>query len=1143
MKNIIRLLFFAIIFATIAPASSAQTAGTGAVAGIVTDPSGAVVPNVEVEIVSEATGAKRTATTGADGTYRFPLLPPGSYRIQASTSGFKVAVRSGLPVRVTETTGLDIKLEIGSTSDVVTVDTTPPLVQADSSALGRVTEERSVKNLPLVSRNFTQIIGLSTGASVGLTDATLVGTGNGGVINYTNEDLSVNGARSYDNNFQMDGVTANEQAAIYQWTGGIAIPNPDAIAEFKVQTGQYDASYGRNAGANVDVVTKSGSNQFHGNLFEFFRNEALNANTFFFNADGLSRGVLRQNQFGGTVGGPIKKDKLLFFASYQGTRQLNGVAATNGLAGCSTTFAGPVLTNDRSAAALGALYAGQTGALGGVAVAPDGSNINPVALTLLNLKLPNGSYVVPTPQRIVNGEGQYAFSDPCPFDEDQFMTNADFQQSAKSKFAAKFFFANQSYTLSLPQGTTVPGSPVRYTPGYRNFSLTHDYVFSANLLNQVEFGFHRIAVATNNTSSFTFPEIGSSVAQQTKDLASLSIGGTDAIGAFGNTFVSSNVFTLQDTMTYIHGRHNLRFGGGITRTDITFDWLEAPILIFLSMPDLLLGQSAAQNGSSFSNIFQSFDFLGSSNRDYFIWNPWVYAQDDYKVNSRLTLNLGLRYERPGYFADKNGRNSSFSPALADPNPPASGSQAGYILPSNFPGTVPVGSARLDNEWAIDGDGQNTFGPRVGFAWQVFPTTSRAVLRGGYGIYYSPWVGEAVVQNAFEPPWAILRQPAGVANAGATLATPFGPTIPPSDFPMFPTYSPSTQLNILFSALHSRPAITQQYSLNVQTKLAANYLLEVGYVGARATHLVETVSLNQAELASPTHPVRGQTTSTLGNLQLRVPIEGFTPTGLESVQTEGESWYNSLQVSLTKRLSSGLQFLASYTYARLLDTEGGETINSSVAYLMAGNQNSLEARYGPSSTVRPHRFVVSFVYDLPRFAAGGFRGKVLNDWSLSGVEIIQSGHPLTLLSLNANNVYGINGYGEDHPQFAPGCTKSQLETPGSVQKKLNHYFNLNCIGAYPVVGDDGIATGFGNMGGGLVNGPGEANLDLALIKRIPAHWFGHESSWEFRAEAFNAFNTPHFADPDTNVADGPAFGVISATIANPRIMQFALKYNF
>jgi hypothetical protein len=508
------------------------------------------------------------------------------------------------------------------------------------------------------------------------------------------------------------------------------------------------------------------------------------------------------------------------------------------------------------------------------------------------------------------------------------------------------------------------------------------------------------------------------------------------------------------------------------------------------------------------------------------------------------LNLGLRYEHVGAFADRNGRNAGFDTELADPNPRASGSQAGYVVASNCPCTIPAGSVRAKNEFAINGDGQNTFAPRVGFAWQILPRSSRFVLRGGYGIYYSTMVGVQVAESAFSPPWALFRYPSGTVNATATFANPFGLLLSPSDFPIFPVYSPSTQLVTYYTALDARPAITQQYSLNLQTQLAHDYLLEVGYVGARGTHQVEMITANQAGWAIASNPIRGETTNTLANLQLRVPIEGFAAQGLNSIQTTGDSWYNSLQVILTKRFGHGLQFLASYTYARLFDTEGGQTTTASLGQLdVPGNQNNSRARYGPASTVRPHRFVVSFVYDLPK-VRGAFSGKLLNDWSVSGVVTVLSGHPLSVYSTNASNVFGIGMYGGDFAEFAPGCTKSQIETPGSVSKKLSNYFNQACIGSYPIVGDDGLATGFGNMGTGLVNGPGMSNLDFGLMKRIPVGWFGRESNWEFRAEAFNAFNTPHFADPDTNVSDGPGvFGVISKTIANPRVIQLALKYNF
>src|SRR5581483_1492795 len=359
---------------------SAQTASTGALSGTVTDTGGAVVTDAQVVVTNEVTGEARTVTTQQNGAFLVPLLQPGSYRIEVVKSGFKKAMKSELKVSVTETTRFDVKLEVGQTEAVVTVSANAELLQTESSTLGRVTDRQLISDLPLVTRNYTQIVTLSPGISANVTNATDLGRGNGGT---SQGNFRTYGSSGADNNFQMNGVQINDLQASGGFSGGIAIPNPDSIQEFKVQTGLYDATYGRNAGANVNVVTRSGGNQFHGDVFEFFRNDALNANDFFRNKNGQPKGILRQNQFGFAFEGPIKQDKLLFFVSYQGTRQLNGIGS-----GGFSNFNSPAFTNDRSRAALGALFAGQTGQFGGVAVAPDGSNISPQALALFNLKLP-----------------------------------------------------------------------------------------------------------------------------------------------------------------------------------------------------------------------------------------------------------------------------------------------------------------------------------------------------------------------------------------------------------------------------------------------------------------------------------------------------------------------------------------------------------------------------------------------------------------------------------------------------------------------------------------------------------------------------------------------------------------------------------
>jgi hypothetical protein len=334
-------------------------------------------------------------------------------------------------------------------------------------------------------------------------------------------------------------------------------------------------------------------------------------------------------------------------------------------------------------------------------------------------------------------------------------------------------------------------------------------------------------------------------------------------------------------------------------------------------------------------------------------------------------------------------------------------------------------------------------------------------------------------------------------------------------------------------------MVQQFGLNVQAELQKNLLLEVGYVGARGTHLQRFRSLNQALDASPENPIRGVTSNTVANIGLRVPIPGIGPDSLREIESEGSSWYNALEASLTKRLSHGLQFLASYTFSKTLDTDGANVNGASAANtLTLGDQNSPARRWGRASFDRTHRFVFSETWTLPRLLRGPGRA-VLGGWNLAAIATIQSGSALTIAYTNPMNVFGIS---EDRAQLSGTCSKGQLVTAGSIQSKLNDYFNKSCFTTPPIIGADGIGTGFGNSPTGVVDGPGQANLDLALSKTVALRWRLENSSIQFRAEFFNALNHPQFANPDTNFSS-PTFGVISSTAVNPRVGQLALRFAF
>ncbi|HTS26810.1 MAG TPA: carboxypeptidase-like regulatory domain-containing protein [Bryobacteraceae bacterium] len=1124
----------------------AQTADTGAIGGTITDAAGAVVPLAEIKATNSATGESRTAVSAQNGAYAVPLLPPGSYKVEVSKNGFRTLSYPSVHVIVAETETLNAQLEVGAVTESVTVADEAEQLQTASSSLGRVTSEEMVANLPLVTRNYTQIIGLNAGVAAEVTNATALGRGSGGERSFS----SAGGSQS-SNNYQMDGIVANDLQNSGDFSGGVAIPNPDTIQEFKVQTSQYDATYGRNVGANVDVITKGGSNTVHGSLFEYLRNEDLNANDFFFNRAGQARGLLRENQFGGTVGGPIRKDKLFFFASYQGTRQLNGVSTA-----CSTSFVEPPFTDNRSAAALGALFAGQKGfyqnALGGVgpAILADGSNISPQALALMNFKLPNGQYAIPSPQQI-NPSAPFAtrgfsvYSVPCSFNEDQGMANSDYLPSARSKFAFRFFVADSNETETFPPanigGPTAPGWPILVPNKFYNASVGHTFIITPRLLNQFEAGYHRTYVNTNQSEPLKYSAIGITAPSYDDGVPAINVNGALSLGGNGQSLVDTqNTYVLQDGASWTWGRHVMRFGGGIVRTQNNIEGFHyIGGLIFLSFPDLLLGLNATQSGTAavgvpVGNVYLSIDLAGLFDRAFRTWDGNLYFQDDIKVSRRLTLNLGLRYERLGDISDALGRNGNFNYNLAEGTPPASGTLAGFVVPSNYSGPLPTGVTKLSNNLGYNGTGQNTWNPRVGFAYQL-PGTNRLVLRGGYGFYHDRTTGQPFFQLLTVPPFSVLNQLTATQNGAATLANPFPAAI---SVPIFPPYSPTTSQSPTIIDPDYRSPTLQHYSMGLQTKLIRDLVLDVTYNGARGTHLLEVRSINEAQLASTSNPIRGVTTNTVANIPLRVPYQGFTASSMQDIGANGESWYNALDVSLEKRLSHGLQFLASYTFARTLATDTG-SVSGSNGGTATGDQNSRSQRYGPDSFIRDQRFVVSAFYALPGPAnSKSLAGQVLGGWRLAGVVTVQAGQRLTLTTSTATNVFGVT---TDRVQLALGCTYPDLATSGSIQSRLTGYFNKTCVTTAPVIGADAKGTTFGNAGVGIVRGPGQANADLSLIKQFGVpRW--DRGRFEFRTEFFNAFNHPQFANPSVSFSSA-SFGQILTTNVNPRVIQFALKLTF
>jgi hypothetical protein len=909
-----------------------------------------------------------------------------------------------------------------------------------------------------------------------------------------------------------------------------------------VQTALFDATTGRNAGANVNVITKGGTNDYHASMFEFFRNEDLNANDWFAKRSGQPRGILRQNQYGFTAGGPLVKDKVLLFGSWQGTKQFNSTDPSNHKFDYL-----PPLTNDRSAAGLGAAFAGDYGYLGPLfgTINPNGSNISPQALALFQAKLPNGQYVIPTPQSInpslpLEVQGSSYLSSPGFFNENQWMANADYLVSDRNKIALRYFGA-----LSNVEWTTLyetEGFPLYQPERFDVASIGDTYTLSPNVVNQFLVGFHRSISDQHYGNAFTFSSLGMNVPAEDNAYPNLWIiddgfqTGTTSAVAF-----AQDEYQITDALSWIEGKHQFTFGGGFTygRDDMSKFDFEAHVLP-LTWADFLLGQSYLPYGVPYSNIYETYEGIGDFQRDWRYKDADGFIQDDYAIAKGLTLNLGLRWEHIGDLGSANGGGNVDVSAI-NPNPPAMGSLDGYLVNSNYHGPgIPTGVIQGKNTFGFNGDGQNTWNPRLGFAW-VLPGSDRFVLRGGAGVYHTTTEGQMNLLLCAEAPTGIWSVLTGTYNAASTDAQPF-PAAPA--FPVFTPYSPSTEFTLAALAMNWRPPTIYHYSLGLQTRLPGGAVLDVAYAGARDLHSILGRTINQAALASPSAPIRGQTTNTVANIPLRAPYIGWTANTMYYFGTDGEAWYSALQASLTQRFRHSLQFQAAYTWNRLLSPVPGFTTGSN-EFGPTGEQTDLRAHnpgYGPDYNVRPERFVLSAYYALPSPARSNpFLADTLGGWSIATATVVQDGQQS---SITFNNIYNAYGITSDRASYAPGCTAKDVSTKGSLSHRVDNYINTACFAAPAVIGDDGIATGFGNTPNGILREPDQADVDLTLSKSQQVHWPKEGASVQFRADFFNALNHPNFAGPDNAYTTTPsAFGTITSMSTNPRVIQLALRFSF
>ena len=1136
------LLLFVALFLLPFDQCFGQSQTTGRIVGTIVDPDGDAVAGAEVVAVHKATGIEQKTTTDETGTYSVASLQSGEYRVSVTKSLFAALHIETVVVVITETSTVStLKLVLAGVNAAVVVSV--PLLQVDGSQMGRVVDSIAVAELPQATRNPTQLLGLSTGASVALPDNAALGRGS--------QDPTVDGARTTQNAAHVNGIDAN-----YILTNSfatIAVPAPETIMEFKLQTSNYDSGYGRAGGGNIQIVTRSGSNNLSGTLYGYFRDGAHSTNNPFLKAAGVERPRLDRNVFGGMIGGPIRTNRSFFFGSYQGTREQNG-ASSSSLS--SNVLIAPGLTDDRSEQNLLAVFTPRR-SNGDFA-----TSINSVALALLNTRLPNGSYLIPTPQ----ADGHYSGSALSSYREDQFNTNLDYRPNEKDQFSIKFFFSNAPETKAL-DGANVPGFGRDEKQNNRLISLQGSHFFNQNTIIEARAGYNFIRadryahspvkdsdLGIQRANAAAYPGLGLTRIGPTGSLVVGSANGSDQ-----RTFASST--TLATTVWLIRGRHNIRTGAEVilNRSTLSTNNNRRGSLNFQTFNNFLVGTA---NSSVFGSGLLARNLSANDYSSFF--------QDNWRISTNLTLNLGLRYELDLPPEDSLGRIGVFDPTLYKPRMEVDGSgipvgppigglvQAGNVIPIYDLPNVPNVGKRV-----IQSNDPNNFAPRLGFAYSV--PAGRLAVRGGYGIYYSRVSMNFIGLTLNVPPMYVTRR----SPAGTTV--PYeNPYVPLPQQDQFPTIVQGINLAGNAFDRNMRTPYIQQFNTSVQHALRENLLLEVAYVGTRGVNLLRQVPINQARLASPEHPILNEVTGALittntpaaMNLALRAPYQGVDVGGnFFQNQSTAQSTYHSLQTSMTKRSSKGLQFLASYTYSKSIDNGSG-TDGVDTAPVI-GNALDNRANRGLSNFDAPHRFVLSYVWMLPRpaFAASSAAGTWLfSNWQLAGVTTVMSGLPIDVVDSLAGSFFGLNVGTLARPSWAPGATRKTATT----NIPAGYFFNPSAF-VRPIVGvnqpipssngraiANAAGTDIGNVGRNVLRGPGQYSFDVAITRRFPLK---ESRSVEFRAEFFNLLNNVNFANPISNlnsatvdsttgaVTDASDFGRITSTSSNPRIIQWAVKFHF